>query len=606
MRRRAAQYSLLGAVAVLAGYYYLWQARTATGPFAWRGDKNGYYNLLARGFVSGHLYTPVPVKPELLALPDPWDPRAPDGLRWQDMVLYGGRYYLYFGAAPAALLFAPWRLVTGNDLPENFALCALCFGGFLFSCGALLRVLDLADARPPLWFLGFLFLALAVCQSAPFLLQRGAVYEVAIASGYCSVAGGLFFLARGIGPGARVWHLAAAGVLFGLAVASRPHLLLAGAVALAALAVYCLRRRSRAFLAFAIAWAGVGAVIAIYNYQRFGNPLEFGFRYQLAGPGQNRVEIAGRNVVPGVYYMLLSPPQFGPVFPWLRMVYRQPFDSAERHPLPPDYFLEPTVGALWIAPLLLAALLLGARGEKHAAETRLIAGIALGTGAAALAFLVSTHLMTQRYEVDFLPLLVLAAAANLALTRRRAMAAVAWVLIAYSTLANLAIAIAGPYDEHLKNRPASYLKLARRFSPVAEHRHLVSPRIDVQVEARFAPEEYREPIVTIGQSHYCYFLFVEWTGAGLRIVSKANESQMTYDMAHPGDAGLAIRLRYTPETGLMRVDVGGREAIVHPVGMLIASPSQVAIGENFAEMGLTARRFTRQLRVISKTVEERR
>ena len=68
-------------------------------------------------------------------------------------------------------------------------------------------------------------------------------------------------------------------------------------------------------------------------------------------------------------------------------------------------------------------------------------------------------------------------------------------------------------------------------------------------------------------------------GAGLRIVSKTNEA---------------------------RVEVWGREAIVHSVGMPIASPSQVAIGENFAEMGLTARRFTGQLRVISKTVEERR
>jgi hypothetical protein len=402
-----------------------------------------------------------------------------------------------------------------------------------------------------------------------------------------------------------VWHLAAAGVLFGLAVGSRPHLLLAGAVALAGLAVYCLRRKSRAFLAFAAAWLAVGLVIAIYNYQRFGNPLEFGFRYQLAGPGQNRVEIAGRNVPLGVYYMLLAPPQFSPVFPWLRMVYRQPFDSPERYPLPPDYFLEPTVGALWLAPFLLAALLPASRGEKHGAETRLIVRTALGAGAAALAFLVSTHLMTQRYEVDFLPVLVLAAAVNLALMPQRA-AAAACALIVYSTLANLAIAIAGPYDEHLKNRPASYLKLARRFSPVAEHRRLVSPRIDVQVEARFAPEEYREPIVTIGQSHYCYFLFVEWTGAGLRIVSKTNESQKTYDMAHPGEAGVPIRLRYTPETGEARVEVGGREAIVHPVGMLIAAPSQVAIGENSAEMGLTARRFTRQLRVVRKTVEERR
>jgi hypothetical protein len=182
MRQRAARGLALAAVAFLVGYYYLWQARTATGPFAWRGDKNGYYNLLARGFLSGHLYTVVQPKAALLALPDPWDPRVPDELRWQDMVLYNGRYYLYFGAAPAALLLAPWRAVTGNDMPENFAVCILAFAGFLFGCGALLRVVDLAGARPPAWLLGFLFLALGVGQSVPFLLNHGILPSQAYSS----------------------------------------------------------------------------------------------------------------------------------------------------------------------------------------------------------------------------------------------------------------------------------------------------------------------------------------------------------------------------------------------------------------------------------------
>ena len=60
MTERRARVLVLGAVAVLVGYYFLWQARAATGPFAWHGDKNGFYNLLARGFLSGHLYTTIP------------------------------------------------------------------------------------------------------------------------------------------------------------------------------------------------------------------------------------------------------------------------------------------------------------------------------------------------------------------------------------------------------------------------------------------------------------------------------------------------------------------------------------------------------------------
>ena len=46
--------------------------------------------------------------------------------------LYKQRYYLYHGAAPALLLFAPWYLLTGHDLPENFAAFLLALGGYSF------------------------------------------------------------------------------------------------------------------------------------------------------------------------------------------------------------------------------------------------------------------------------------------------------------------------------------------------------------------------------------------------------------------------------------------------------------------------------------------
>jgi hypothetical protein len=600
MSRPQGRHLVLAAVAVLVGCYYLWQARAANGPFAWRGDKNGFYNLLARGFLRGQLYVPVTPSPELLALPDPWSPAVPDSLRWQDMVLYRGRYYLYFGAAPAVLLFAPWRAVTGHDLPEPFAIAVICFAGFLFAAGAFMRVLDLAQARPGLPLLGFLFLALAVCQSAPFLLNRVAVYEIAIASGYCCVCGGLFFLARGVGPDGSRRALAASGAMFGLAVASRPPTFFAAAVALAALTIFDLRRKSRSFLAFAAALAVIGAGIAIYNYQRFGNPLEFGFRYQLAGPGQNRIDVAARNLVPGFYYTLLARPDFSSVFPWVRIVFRFPFDSAERHPLPPEYFIEPTAGALWIAPILLAAFWIRAGRAKHAGETRLVIGTAAGAGIAVLLFLVSTHLMTQRYEVDFLPLLVFAATVNLAMARGKAVAVIACVLIAYSATANLALAIAGPYDDYLRNRPTSYVRLASRLSPSVETRPIINPRIDVQLEARFTPRAYREPIVTIGRSHYCLFVYAEWIEGGIRIVSKTNDAEQHYDLPKPGERAVPIRLDYAPESGEARVSVDGRQVLTHRAGMLIAAPAQVAIGENYADMGLTARRFTGSLRVIAK------
>jgi hypothetical protein len=591
--------AILGVVAIGVACYFLWLARTANGRFDWKHDSNGFYNLLARGFLGGHLYTPIQPSAKLLAMPNPWDPSLDDSVRWQDMALYNGHYYLYFGAAPAVVLFAPWRALTGHDLPENFGICVLSFAGFLFSCGTLLRMLELAEARPGPVVLAFLFAGLGVCQSVPFLLSRSAMYEIAIAGGYCFVSGGLYFLAR------RRW--AVSGVMFGLAVASRPHLVLVGGIALAALLWRPERRRGA--LRFAAGLATIGLAIGAYNFERFGNPLEFGFRYQLAGPGQNRIELAPRNVVPGTYFMLLSKPELSRVFPWMRMVFRFPFDSAEKHPLPALYFVEPSVGALWLAPFLpLALLAFRRRALKQADEVRLIGGIAAAGGLAALAFLVSTHLSTHRYEVDFAGLLVFAAIASLALTRGRVVRVLACVLIAYSAVANFALAVQGPYDDFLRTNPRGYVRLARRFSPAAEFRAALDPAVAVRFRAQFAPEPagMREPLVTLGHAQHCYFLFVVRGGATMKLISKGSESEMAYDMPDPGRGSAEFDLAYAPETGEMTVKVNGQEALRHHVGPLVAAPAELVLGANFADMGLTARRFGGQISVAERTVEERR
>lgn len=589
---------VLAAVALAVGAYYLWLARAANGRFDWRHDSNGFYDLLARGFLAGHLYTPIQPKPELLALPNPWDPHIDDSLRWQDMVLYRGHYYLYFGAAPAVALFVPWRAVTGHDLPENFAICVLCFAGFLFACGTLLRLLELAEARPGPVMVAFLFLGLGVSQSAPFLMNRTAVYEIAIASGYCFVSGGMYCLAR------RKW--AASGLMFGLAVASRPHLALVGAAALGALMLRSEWRRPA--VRFGAALAAAGLAIGAYNYARFGNPVEFGFRYQLAGPGQNRVELAARNVVPGTYYMLLSRPELDAAFPWMRMVFRFPFNSAERYPLPFEYFVEPSVGALWLAPFLPVALLLRRKQVKRPEEVRSIIAVAAIGGLAVLLFLISTHLATHRYEVDFVPLLLLAALANFALTRRRWIHIAACLAIVYSTMANFALAVQGPYDDFLRTNPRGYVRLARRFSPAAEYRPALDPRIELRWTAHFIPEPagLREPLVTIGHVQHGYFLFVERGGPTMRLVSRGSEGETSATIADPGRGTVDFTLQYDPATGDATVTAGGREAIRHHVGPLVSAPSEVAAGENYVDMGLTARRFGGEMQVTRKTVETAR
>src|SRR5207249_3447846 len=149
----------------------------------------------------------------------------------------------------------------------------------------------------------------------------------------------------------------------------------------------------------------------------------------------------------GAYFMLLAKPVYTPVFPWIRMVFRYPYDNPIEHRFPPGYFVEPSVGVLWLAPWIIAALLVP--GGAGLGAGRKVRGWLLMTGisaAAILLFLISTHLASHRYEVDFVPLAILTALVNICIFlrrstgwRRAAMTGLICLLLSYSIVANLAL-----------------------------------------------------------------------------------------------------------------------------------------------------------------------
>src|SRR5207253_11615 len=129
-----------------------------------------------------------------------------------------------------------------------------------------------------------------------------------------------------------------------------------------------------------------------------------------------------------------------------------------------------TVGALYLTPVIVGALLALLTKDK---EIGSFLRIMLASSVAVLFFLTSTGFATQRYEVDFLPLAVFVAIASSAIlidrsTRAvRALGITALVItIVYSAIANLALGIVGPYDQMASNRPRSYVRVARWFSPI--------------------------------------------------------------------------------------------------------------------------------------------
>jgi len=87
--------------------FYLWTATSSNRPFHLRDTSREFYNQFTDSFVQGHVYLPTKPSPQLLALPNPYDPAANERFRLHDASLYQGRYYMYFGAAPALTLYLP-------------------------------------------------------------------------------------------------------------------------------------------------------------------------------------------------------------------------------------------------------------------------------------------------------------------------------------------------------------------------------------------------------------------------------------------------------------------------------------------------------------------
>lgn len=378
MRHKA----LLATVCLAVCGYYLWAALRFNAP-----TPNGYYNYLARGWAEGHLHVPIDPDPRLLAQANPYDPNLPDEIKVHDMVLYQGRYYLYHG--PAALIaFLPYRLATGKDLGEPIAVFLFVSIAFLANAATLYRR---NPAASPL-----LYATLGLANAVPFLLHRIWVYEVAIACAYATVSVAIALNAAG--------HFRPAGFCLGLLALSRPHLLLVAPF---------LNPRSWLTVPIGLTLA------ALHNYLRFGNPLDFGLGHLIAGPNQQTPAFSIQFLLPSLYLFLLEPPRWLPQFPFLAVHAQPPI------PLPPLFFHENMMGALWCAPFLLF--------RKPVWRLALPA-------LAVLAFLSTTGWVTERYLIDFLPLLVLASLATQPTPR--------WQipLFVLAIAANLLLHLQGPYN----------------------------------------------------------------------------------------------------------------------------------------------------------------
>ncbi|HTL69795.1 MAG TPA: hypothetical protein VL404_00745 [Candidatus Eisenbacteria bacterium] len=327
----------LGALLVVAFVFYALVFLKGRGIDYWyKAYDTRYYQELAEAFLSGRLDLPRQVPPEILSNPHDFTANAARiyDARMFDLSLYEGRVYLYFGAVPAALFYAPFRLLIGRGLPDAAAVTFFSFGSVLFTTYLLCLLRKAYFPSAPGWMALASAAALAFANGTPFLIRDSRVYEVAISSGvFFATASAACWLSAVVDRDFSWRRMALGSLLLGLAVGCRPIYVWMAAALLPWMAVLALRAsagrpaREESLRALVLPLVFMAVVLGLYNFLRFGNPLEFGVSYQMNEPNLFGIAkaFAPDKVFHNIHFLFFQEPLVDDAFPFVYLNRHVPF-----------------------------------------------------------------------------------------------------------------------------------------------------------------------------------------------------------------------------------------------------------------------------------------
>ena len=382
-----------------------------------------YYELID-SLLEGRLYISAEVPEALLNMDNPYDYGARYQLgiaaKW-DYAFYDGRYYSYFGVLPLLILYLPFHLLTGQDLPNHIALFIL---GLFFFAGILYLLWQLVRR----WYRNtpfVLYLLLAVVSAAAagiaytvykpdFYIVPGMAALVLVMFGLgLWISAGTTEVSEGDSPAETGLHCGKAALgalLVALTADCRPQFLIAVVLG-AALFWEDVFRGRRLFsqksvkqtLALCVPFALVGAATMWYNYARFDNPFDFGAAYNLTTNDMTRRGFVWGRIGLGLFTYFLQPVQIGAVFPFLKdfgaeTIY-QGLTLTERL----------IGGALWLYPVLWMSLY-GAVSRRMSADRGAVRIVRSCVLSAVIVVILDTQMagLLTRYYLDFVWLCMLA------------------------------------------------------------------------------------------------------------------------------------------------------------------------------------------------------
>jgi hypothetical protein len=464
--------ALIG-VFVFTAVFYVWRAAYAES-LALHGGQNSPYNQLADAFLHLRLWV-VHVPDGVLGQGNPYNPaqRPAFLFGYPDYALYGHNLYITWGPAPVLALLVPLHLLgfepSASVVSMPFAIVGLGFA--LATLRAILRWIG----EVSLWMCVLAALTLACASVIPYILRFPFVYHEEIAGTYCFAMVSMWLIvSAAVDRRASLKRLVLMSLFIGLATASRPTLALA---ALLLVPVYVLLRATRPrreLIAALVAPFGVCVLLLlVYNQARFGNPLEYGAKYQINGVQTYEAHFGELSYLPpGFWSYLIAPPRLSVIFPFFVINYPQvsyPFT------LPAHYapLSEETGGLLPMAPIAIFLVALPWMWKRRPTLLGPLAPVLVTmaiAGLACMAFVAyEIYISTERYETDYITLLLFGAlAAWLALASqthvrgRRLLRVGGAILAVWSCLTGVAISF-----QEIEKRAGTWRTLVSLGEPLS-------------------------------------------------------------------------------------------------------------------------------------------
>ncbi len=299
---------------------------------------HGQYQQLAQSFLNGHLYLETEVPEFLLEMENPYDyalrtetAREQRQYYYWDAALYGNHYYVYFGVVPCLLLYLPYHLLTGKDLPNDIAIFIFAIF-FVIGCFCLVRqIIKRYFSDKNISYIIYILLSLLLVNTSGllFIASYADMYSVPIMGALAFTVCGLsFWLLALSNKRFRALKLALGSLCMALVAGCRPNLLLFSFLFFPFFLGEIIKafKEKRIFtresivnsVAFALPYIVVAAGLMWYNYARFGSPLDFGANYNLTTNDMTSRGFVWERMGVAAFMYLFQLPKLILTFPFIR------------------------------------------------------------------------------------------------------------------------------------------------------------------------------------------------------------------------------------------------------------------------------------------------